>query len=125
LPYYVAFPELGNPVALEAAEPLLQSCAVQKTWGNGTAYKLVLKMFTDEECKVVEVLAVHEEKYLKKYIRKETGLNRLKPRRIVARLAERGILTLEDRKLQSSVSGELAQTIAIALRGKVYPLFKD
>jgi hypothetical protein len=95
LAYYVAFPEIRNSVAIETAEPVLQTCAVQKTQGNGTAYESVVKTLTDEERKVVEVLAVHEGKYLQKYIRKEADLSRLKTHRIVARLAERGIVTLE------------------------------
>jgi uncharacterized membrane protein len=95
LAYYVAFPEIRNSVALETAEPVLQTCAVQKPQGNGAAYESVVKTLTDEERKVVEVLAVHDGKYLQKYIRNEAGLSRLKTHRIVARLAERGIVTLE------------------------------
>ena len=37
----------------------------------------------------------HKGKYLQKYIRKEAGLSRLKTHRVVARLAERGLITLE------------------------------
>ena len=44
---------------------------------------------------MVEVLVAHDGKYLQKYIRSETGLSRLKTHRIVARLAERGIVSLE------------------------------
>jgi len=95
LAYYVAFPEIRNSVAIETAEPVLQTCAVQKPQSNGTAYESVVKTLTDEERKVVEVLTVHEGKYLQKYIRKEAELSRLKTHRIVARLAERGIVTLE------------------------------
>ena len=95
LAYYVAFPEIRNSVAIETAEPVLQTCAVQKPQGNGAAYESVVKTLTDEERKVVEVLTVHDGKYLQKYIRKEAELSRLKTHRIVARLAERGIVTLE------------------------------
>ena len=95
LTYYVAFPEIRNSVAIETAEPVLQTCVAQKPQSNGTAYESVLKTLTDEERKVVEVLAVHDGKYLQKYIRKEAELSRLKTHRIVARLAERGIVTLE------------------------------
>jgi uncharacterized membrane protein len=54
-----------------------------------------VKTLTEDERKVVEVLRGHNGKYLQKYIRNETGLSRLQTHRIVARLAERGIVTLE------------------------------
>lgn len=60
-----------------------------------TPYISVSKTLTPEERKVFEVLVSHDGKYLQKYIRAETGLSRLKTHRIVARLAERGIVTLE------------------------------
>jgi len=50
---------------------------------------------TNDERKVVEVLTSHDGKYLQKYIRNDAGLSRLQTHRIVARLAERGIVTLE------------------------------
>jgi uncharacterized membrane protein len=40
-------------------------------------------------------LNVHEGKYLQKSIRGEAGLSRLQTHRVVARIAERGIVTLE------------------------------
>ena len=49
----------------------------------------------EEERKVFNVLITHEGHYLQKYIRKEAGLSRLKTHRILARFAERGIVTLE------------------------------
>lgn len=55
----------------------------------------VSKTLTNDERKVFDVLVSHDGKYLQKYIRAETGLSRLKTHRIVARLAERGIVTLE------------------------------
>lgn len=55
----------------------------------------VAKTLTAEERKVLDVLLAHDGKYLQKYIRAETGLSRLKTHRIIARLAERGIVTLE------------------------------
>jgi uncharacterized membrane protein len=38
---------------------------------------------------------LHQGKYLQKYIKAETGLNRLQTHRILARLADRGIVSLE------------------------------
>ncbi len=55
----------------------------------------VSKTLTVDERKVVDVLTAHNGQYLQKYIRAETGLSRLKVHRIVTRLAERGIVTLE------------------------------
>lgn len=60
-----------------------------------TPYTSVSKTLTSEERKVLDVLVSHNGKYLQKYIRAETGLSRLKTHRIVSRLAERGIITLE------------------------------
>jgi predicted transcriptional regulator len=55
----------------------------------------VFKTLNDDERKVLEVLKSHEGRYLQKYIRKEARLSRLKTHRVLARLAERGIVTLE------------------------------
>jgi uncharacterized membrane protein len=50
---------------------------------------------TAQEQKVLTVLIAHQGKYLQKYVGKEAGLSRLKTHRIVARFAERGIVTLK------------------------------
>ena len=94
LAYYVVFPEIRKSVAVETAEPILKSCVAEKPQ-SASAYESVLKTLTGEERKVVEVLEAHGGKYLQKYIRKEAELSRLKTHRIVARLAERGIVSLE------------------------------
>ena len=60
-----------------------------------TPYLSVSKTLTAEEREVLDVLVSHNGKYLQKYIRSETGLSRLKTHRIVARLTERGIVTVE------------------------------
>ncbi len=63
---------------------------------NGTsAYESVSKTLTDDERKIINVLQAHEGKYLQKYIKSETGLSRLQTHRIIARLSERGIVSLE------------------------------
>ncbi len=62
---------------------------------TASPYESVLKTLTADERKVVQVLASHSGKYLQKYIRNEAGLSRLQTHRIVARLAERGIVSLE------------------------------
>ncbi len=57
---------------------------------------VVLKTMTPEEQKVLNVLVAHQGKYLQKYVSKEAGLSRLKTHRIVARFAERGIVTVTE-----------------------------
>ncbi len=72
--------------------------AVKKFPQNMIApYASVSKTLTSEERKVLDVLVSHDGKYLQKYMRTETGLSRLKIHRIVLRLAERGIVTMERR----------------------------
>ncbi|MCP8320847.1 MAG: hypothetical protein H3Z52_07900 [archaeon] len=59
------------------------------------SYDVVIKTLKPDERLVLEVLRKHDGKYLQKWIRKETGLTRLKTHRIIARLAERGIVTVK------------------------------
>jgi uncharacterized membrane protein len=95
LAYYVAFPEIRTRTVTRTTDCVVKSAVEQPVQSPITPYASVLKTLTDEERKVIEVLTAHEGKYLQKYIRKETGLSRLKTHRIVARLAERGIVLLE------------------------------
>jgi hypothetical protein len=93
LAYFVAFPEIRTGAAAKAENVVTQPSQNAVTPAN--AYESVLKTLNDEERKVIEVLNTHDGKYLQKYIRKEAGLSRLKTHRIVARLADRGIVSLE------------------------------
>jgi uncharacterized membrane protein len=101
LAYYVAFPEIragAAPVVCEAVprENVVQEPKVeQKQEAPCTPFESIVKTLSDDERKVVDVLSAHDGKYLQKYIRNEAGLSRLQTHRIVARLAERGIVTLE------------------------------
>jgi uncharacterized membrane protein len=90
LAYFLAFPEIKTAklAATASAEQLPFQSLV-------TPYASVVKTLTDEERKVIEVLKAHDGKYLQKYIKKEAGLSRLRTHRIIARLAERDIVTLE------------------------------
>jgi uncharacterized membrane protein len=88
LVYFLVFPEIKTTHAVASAEQL-------SSQNSATAYDAIVKTLTDEERKVIQVLTAHDGKYLQKYIRKEAGLSRLKTHRIVARLAERGIVTLK------------------------------
>lgn len=57
---------------------------------------ILLKTMTPEEQKVINVLINHHGKYLQKYVVKETGLSRLKTHRVVARFAQRGIVSVKE-----------------------------
>jgi uncharacterized membrane protein len=58
--------------------------------------EVLLKTMTPEEQKVLNVLISHQGKYLQKYVVKEAGLSRLKTHRVVARFAQRGIVTVNE-----------------------------
>jgi uncharacterized membrane protein len=58
-------------------------------------YESLLKTLSGDERKVVEVLLAHGGKYSQKYIRTEAELSWLQTNRVVSRLAERGVITLE------------------------------
>ena len=97
LAYYVALPEIRTGAAPVVCEPATQvnGSVAQEQKVPCTPFESVVKTLSDEERKVIEVLNAHEGKYLQKYIRSEAGLSRLQTHRILARLAERGIVTLE------------------------------
>jgi len=87
--YYFTGPKI------RITEPVSKTIVEQTPQNTVTPYASVSKTLTTEERKVLDVLISHNGKYLQKYIRAETGLSRLKTHRIVTRLAERGIVTLE------------------------------
>lgn len=87
--YFFLFPEIQNQTQAT------QTISDIHTSQNSSSYDSVLKTLNDDERKVLNTLKKHNGKYLQKYIRHETGLSRLKTHRIVARFAERGIVTLE------------------------------
>ena len=78
-----------------APEPTLKSTVEYCPQNVIAPFASVSKTLTSEERRVLDVLVSHNGKYLQKYLRAETGLSRLKIHRIVSRLAERGIVTLE------------------------------
>ena len=69
---------------------------------EGTA--MVMKTLKPEERKVVEVLKLHGGSYLQKFITRETGLSRLRTHRVVAALAERGIVQVQKHGNTNEVS---------------------
>ena len=75
--------------------------------GNGNGKEnsaMVLKTLKPEERSIVNVLDVHGGTYLQKYITKEAGLSRLRTHRLVAALAERGIVQVEKQGNTNQVS---------------------
>ena len=88
LSYFYLFPEINN---ISQTPQTIQSKETEKD----SSYESVLKTLNEDERKVLNTLKKHNGKYLQKYIRHETGLSRLKTHRVIARFAERGIVTLE------------------------------
>lgn len=100
--YFFAFPEIKNiqppRPGLDKGTGSVTASAVTTTQPLKAAispYDSVVKTLTASERKVIEVLSSHDGKHLQKYIRSEAGLSRLQTHRILARLAERGIVSLE------------------------------
>ncbi len=85
--YYLVYPQIRTG-KLAASIPV-------GTVNGASAYESVTKTLTDDERKIIENLKTHNGKYLQKYIKAETGLSRLKTHRILERLSERGIVSLE------------------------------
>jgi uncharacterized membrane protein len=94
LAYYLVYPQMRFGT-VPAVTPTGNVAASATQAGGAAAYESVSKTLTAEERRVIEVLNAHGGKYLQKYVKAETGLSRLKTHRILARLADRGIVTLE------------------------------
>ncbi len=93
LGYYLLYPQMRMGATGISATTVPMQLSLPPASDN--ALESVSKTLTDEERQVIGVLNAHNGKYLQKYIKSETGLSRLKTHRIIARLAERGIVTLE------------------------------
>jgi|GEM_PF-707880 uncharacterized membrane protein len=89
--YFVSRPKITLAQPQYAVNTVISTPSVKVE----TPYDSVSKTLTADERKVIDILTSHNGEYLQKYIRAETGLSRLKIHRIVTRLAERGIVTLE------------------------------
>ncbi|UCD26747.1 MAG: hypothetical protein JSV75_01070 [Candidatus Bathyarchaeota archaeon] len=88
--YFFIYPETrANP-------PISNDSNIPKPSLNtsSNSYSAVYRTLKPDERKVLDVLTASDGKYLQKYIRKEAGLSRLKVHRILARLAERGMVSL-------------------------------
>jgi hypothetical protein len=104
LGFYIVLPEIRNtrrtcePTKSEtvsASPPTTSSIEAPDSSTAPNSCEVILKTMTPEEQKVLSVLIAHKGKYLQKYVGKEAGLSRLKTHRIVARFAERGIVTVK------------------------------
>jgi uncharacterized membrane protein len=92
--YYLAYPQIKIGT-VNAANLAPHQVNAANTANSAPAYQSIEKTLTEDERKIINTLNLHQGKYLQKYITKETGLSKLKTHRIVTRLAERGIVTLE------------------------------
>jgi uncharacterized membrane protein len=92
--YYLVYPQIQ--VGIATSVQLSQATVnVASPLSVTNAYDSVAKTLTLEERQIVGVLQAHSGKYLQKYIKAETGYSRLQTHRILARLSERGIVSLE------------------------------
>ena len=104
LGFYMVYPEIRN-TRRTCEPPKNEHISATSTKTSGievpipnaapNSCEVILKTMTPEEQKVLTVLIAHQGKYLQKYVGKEVGLSRLKTHRIVARFAERGIVTVK------------------------------
>ena len=97
LVYSFAFPEIKTSRALNQTIVSSNKISVSEKAPEkvATPFESELKTLTNDERKVIEVLSAHNGRYLQKHIRNDTGLSRLETHRIVARLAEHGVVSLE------------------------------
>jgi len=91
--YYLVYPQIRTSPALPPTT--LNVPHTPQTTQTSNAYETLAKTLTEDERKIIAVLQAHNGKFLQKYIKAETGLSRLQTHRILARLAERGIVSLE------------------------------
>ena len=102
--FYMVYPEIRNirrtcepakneHISATSTKPLGIDLPISNAAPNSC--EVILKTMTPEEQKVLTVLIAHQGKYLQKYVGKEAELSRLKTHRIVARFAERGIVTVK------------------------------
>lgn len=88
--YYLVYPQIRMGTAQQPT-----ALTMAPNVSTASAYESVSKTLTEDERKIITVLQAHDGKYLQKYIKNETGLSRLQTHRIIARLSERGIVSLE------------------------------
>jgi len=67
----------------------------RKKDSNEVDVKELMNFLLPDERRVVDILIKHDGEYLQKQITKEADFTRLRTHRIIARLAQRGIVTVE------------------------------
>ncbi len=90
--YFLVLPEMKNYYS-SGSEP-----------AGKDASAMVMRTLKPDEQKVVGVLKVHGGSYIQKFVTQEAGLSRLKTHRVVASLAERGIVHVEKRGNSNDVT---------------------
>jgi uncharacterized membrane protein len=68
------------------------------------ASSVIMRALKPDERKVVSVIRLHGGSYVQKFITREAGLSRLRTHRVVASLAERGIVRVEKRGNSNQVT---------------------
>jgi predicted transcriptional regulator len=95
--YYLLYPQIrfGTVGVIQTTQNISATQPTAISTNGATPYESITKALTKDERKILEVLNSHQGKYLQKYIRNETGLSRLQTHRIISRLSDRGIVSLE------------------------------
>ncbi|MDG6910673.1 MAG: hypothetical protein JRN08_09925 [Nitrososphaerota archaeon] len=88
LAYSLAYPEIKQAPSPQAPAPETGASAAEMSWD------VLIRTSKEDEKRVLGVLAAHGGSYLQKFVVKESGLSKLKTHRIVARLAERGVVSV-------------------------------
>lgn len=94
LVYFIMLPEIKTSNRMAQNNNVKTSNETQNS-EDSSAYESVLKTLNEDEKKILKVLRNHDGKYLQKYIRHEAKLSRLKTHRVLARFAERGMVSLQ------------------------------
>jgi hypothetical protein len=104
LSFYVIFPEIrtvkqtgyvSKSEDSSVSSTIVVAKAAEISSEGVDPYELISRTMTPDEKRVLDVLSSHDGKYLQKYIKSETGLSRLQTHRIVARLADRGVVSVK------------------------------
>ena len=88
--------QITSTSTTDTVSPASAAPAVSSVSSIPNSCEVLLKTMTPEEQKVLNVLISHQGKYLQKYVVKEAGFSRLQTHRIVARFAQRGIVTVNE-----------------------------
>jgi hypothetical protein len=93
--YQAVLPEIKSPpTPPTAAGPVPMPAQLQADQPPAASLEAVLRTLKPDERKVFDALLAHDGRYLQKLLRSETGLSRLQVHRVVARLAERKLVSV-------------------------------